>query len=224
MRNNKIKNIWSSSPLKKGIIGDSIAAFSIIEIMVWIFVFALWITSVFAIISSTLQINDYNKNYIIASNLAREQIELVRNIRDSNYKKIQKYNQINPWSIDYNAVFETEKKYKIENNYENSATFPIELIDITTWFEEWQDFLNWASMSSYKLCLDSENRYTYDCTWLNIPTKFYKFISIDEVEYSVEWETKKIEKAFKVTSKVIWYIKWYHEFEVKSVIADWKRL
>jgi len=29
-------------------------------------------------------------------------------------------------------VFETEKKYKIENNYENSATFPIELIDITT--------------------------------------------------------------------------------------------
>jgi hypothetical protein len=25
-------------------------------------------------------------------------------------------------------------------------------------------------------------------------------------------------------SKVIWYIRWYHEFEVNSIIADWKRL
>ena len=40
--------------------------------------------SVYSIIVSTLRVNDYNKNYIIASNLAREQIEQVRNIRDSN--------------------------------------------------------------------------------------------------------------------------------------------
>ncbi|MDP2396470.1 MAG: hypothetical protein Q8M44_06510 [bacterium] len=47
-----------------------------------------------------------NKNYIIAVNLANEQIELVRNIRDSNYKKIQKYNMINPSSNNYTNVFE----------------------------------------------------------------------------------------------------------------------
>jgi hypothetical protein len=87
---------------------------------------------VYAIITSTLQINDYNENYIIASNLAREQIELVRNIRDSNYKKIQKYNQINPGSSDYDNVFETGKKYKIENiYYSTTASFPIQVIDIT---------------------------------------------------------------------------------------------
>jgi hypothetical protein len=54
------------------------------------------IISVFSIIINTLNLNEYNKNYIIAANLAREQIELVRNIRDSNYEKIQIYNQINP--------------------------------------------------------------------------------------------------------------------------------
>jgi len=192
--------------------------------MVWIFVFSLWITSVFAIISSTLQINDYNKNYIIASNLAREQIELVRNIRDSNYKKIQKYNQINPGSIDYNTLFETGNKYKIWNNYESSATFPIKVENITAWFKEWQDNLTGASMLNYNLCIDSQNRYIYDCKSLDLPTKFYKFISIDKVEYSDAWTTTQVENAFIVTSKVIWYIKWYHEFEVKSVIADWKRL
>jgi hypothetical protein len=43
-----------------------------------------------------MNLNDYNKNYIVASNLAREQLELIRNIRDNNYKKVQIYNQINP--------------------------------------------------------------------------------------------------------------------------------
>jgi hypothetical protein len=50
--------------------------------------------------------NDYNKNYIVTSNLAREQIELVRNIRDSNYQQLKKYNQINPANAEYDKVFE----------------------------------------------------------------------------------------------------------------------
>jgi hypothetical protein len=48
------------------------------------------------VISSSLRINEYNKNYIIAVNLAREQVELLRNNRDYNYDKIQKYDQIKP--------------------------------------------------------------------------------------------------------------------------------
>lgn len=199
--------------------------FSIIEILVWIFIFTLWITSVYAIVSSTLRLNDYNENYIIASNLAREQIELVKNIRDSNYEKIQIYNQINPSTTDYTNVFEVWKKYKIENNYSSSATFPIQVIDITTWFEEWVNKLNSLSMKSYNLCLDSKNRYTYDCSTLgNSKTKFYKYISIEKVEYNDSWTTKEINNSFIVKSKVIWYVKWYHEFEVNSVVADWKRL
>ncbi|MDR2411330.1 MAG: hypothetical protein LBD88_01710 [Candidatus Peribacteria bacterium] len=65
------------------------------------------IISVFSIIINTLNLNEYNKNYIIAANLAREQIELVRNIRDSNYAKIQIYNQINPNSDNHSNVFAT---------------------------------------------------------------------------------------------------------------------
>lgn len=196
-------------------------AFSIIEIIVWIFIFSLWITGVYAIISSTLRVNDFNKNYIIASNLANEQIELVRNIRDSNYKKIQKYNQIDPSSNNYNNLFEYNKKYKIENDYLDTATFPIKVLEITP-FEEWVDKL--TSMENYRLCIDSSNRYTYDCTTSgNIKTRFYKYISMEKVEYNESW-TKIITDAYLIRSKVIWYIRWYHEFEVKSIIADWKRL
>lgn len=199
--------------------------FSIIEILIWIFIFSLWIVGVYAIISSTLRVNDLNENYIIATNLANEQIELVRNIRDSNYTKIKKYNQINPASNEYNNVFEYDKKYKIENNYLSTATFPIQVTDITNWFEEWQWNLSSSSMQSYNLCLDDLNRYTYDCTKTsNIKTKFYKYVSFDKVVYNEWWTTKIIEDAYLVKSKVIWYINWYHEFEVKAVIADWKRL
>jgi hypothetical protein len=45
---------------------------------------------------TSLRINDYNNNAIIASNLAREQVELFRNIRDTNYKKLQVWNQMYP--------------------------------------------------------------------------------------------------------------------------------
>ena len=200
-------------------------AFSLIEIMVWIFIFSLWIASVYAIISSTLRVNDYNENYIIATNLAREQIEQVRNIRDSNYKKIQKYNQINPSSTDYWLVFEYDKKYKIENNYSTTASFPIEVIDITGWFEQWEVKLNWTSMQGYNLCIDVNNRYTYDCSNPNnIKTFFYKYISIEKIKYNDSWIEREIDNSFLIKSKVIWYKKGYHEFEVKSIIADWKRL
>jgi type II secretory pathway pseudopilin PulG len=201
-------------------------AFSIIEILVWIFIFSLWIASVYAIISSTLRINDFNKNYIIASNLAREQIEFVRNIRDSNYNILKPYNLKNPGWNSYTATdkFEYNKKYKIENNYLNTASFPIKVTDITTDFWEWEWELNWK-MLYYRLCIDDKNRYTYDCTSLgNIKTKFYKYISIEKVKYNEVWTEKEVDNAFIVKSKVIWYIKWYHEFEVKSIIADWKRL
>ncbi|MDF1682850.1 MAG: hypothetical protein P1U46_03960 [Patescibacteria group bacterium] len=55
----------------------------------------------YSMVVGILKMNDYNKNYIIASLLAKEQTELVRNIRDSNYSKIQVYNKINPNSTTY---------------------------------------------------------------------------------------------------------------------------
>jgi hypothetical protein len=55
----------------------------------------------------------------------------VRNIRDSNYKQIKKYNQINPSNSDYENVFEIGNYYKVENDYATTASFPIKVEDIT---------------------------------------------------------------------------------------------
>ena len=191
-------------------------AFSIIEVMIWIILFTMWIISVYAVIVSTLKMNDYNKNYVIATWLAREQIELIRNIRDSNYKKIQIYNQINPATDNHSNLFETGTYYKVENNFSDTADFPIKVEKINV-FWEWVDELNWK-MNDYKLNY-SWWIYSY-YSWE--PTHFYKYIKVDDITYSSWWTTYVIDKWFKVTSKVIWYDRWYHEYEVKSLFTDFK--
>lgn len=197
-------------------------AFSILEIMIWIFIFTMWVISVYSIIVSTLKLNDYNKNYIIASGLAREQIELLRNIRDSNYKKVQVYNQINPITNNHTNIFQYWLYYKIENDFSITNTFfPVKVQEIID-FWEWEGELLWK-MQNYRLCLNSHNLYTYDCSWSNEKTYFYKYIKIDKVEYNDWVNDISIDEAFKITSKVIWYSRWYNEFEVTSIFTDFKR-
>lgn len=199
----------------------TLSAFSIIEVLVAILVFTLWLSGIYLVIVSTLKINDYNKNYIIASNLAREQIDLLRNLRDSNYESVYKWNHIPNNPETFTKVF-TWWYYTVENDFTTSAFYPIKISPILT-FWEWESELN-LKMQNYKLCLDLNNNYTYDCSWTNKETKFFKYLEIDKLEYSSWWVDIIIEDAFKITSKVIWSIRWYNEVEINTVIADWKRL
>jgi hypothetical protein len=180
--------------------------FSIIEILIGMFIFSLWIISIYAIISSSVRINEYNKNYIIAANLAREQLELLRNNRDFNYEVLQKFDQINPHGWDYNLVFQDGMNYKIGNNIINWS-FPVKIEEISS-----ADF---ADEKNYQLCLDG-NMYIYCPVWTTLKqTPFFKYVHIDRSL----WDEK-----LKITSKVIWKSKWEHEFEVKTILSDWKQL
>ncbi len=202
---------------------NNILWFSIIEVLVAVLIFSIWLASVYAIIVSTIKLDDYNKNYVIAVNLAREQLELIRNYRDSNYVKFQKFNQINTQTMDYSNVFLTWSHYKIENDYSSVASFPISLTEIID-FWEWVSELNWK-MDNYRLCIDSKNRYTYDCSWDNKKTPFYRYIYLDEVKYTDNnWNEIIVDDSYKVKSKVIWYHRWYHDFYADMILTDFKRL
>lgn len=198
------------------------AWFSIIEVLVSILVFSFWLVSIYTLIFSTLRLNDYNQNFIIASNLAREQIELFKNIRDSNYQSIHAWNQKNPlWSYS-NAgdFFSTGTYYTLENNFSTLSNFPVKVTSLSDFWEGLTE-LTWK-MKEYKLCIWNTG-YTYDCTWM-IESIFYRYLKIDEAKY-MSWATEVIiPNSFVVTSKVIWYKKGYHETELKTLITDWKRL
>jgi len=190
--------------------------FSIIEVMIAIFIFAMTMASIFMLINSSITTNILNKNHIIASNLAREQVEIIRNMRDNNYATFHKYNWIPNSSNDYSKVLETWKYYKVENDF-SDPTYNYKIEEITN-FWEGKSELNWK-MQDYRLYLDTIAHYTYNNSWKE--TIFYRYLWVEELKDS-SWNI--IENALKLTSKVIWYAKWYHEFEIKTILADFNRL
>lgn len=197
--------------------------FSIIEVLVGMLIFSLGLVAVLVLIFSSMNLNDYNKNYIIASNLAREQIELVKNIRDSNYNTIHNWNQIDYlWNYeDVTNYFSTWTYYTLENDFATPDN-PIIVKKIENFWEGINELNN--KMKSYKLCLDNKNRYTYDCSGINKQTKFYRYLYVDNLNYSSGATTYIVPDAFVLKSKVIWYIRGYHEVELKTILTDWKRL
>lgn len=195
------------------------AWFSIIEILIWIFIFTLGLVWIYALILSTIQLNEYSKNSIIASNLARESIESVRNIRDSNYKNLFKWNKLP--GADVNNLFQTGVYYKVENDFYNTTLQNISLNKIEN-FAEWKNELN-GKMKNYQLCLDAQKLYTYNCSSSHTPTYFYRYVIFDDVTYEENGEKKYLENALKLTSKVIWYNRWYHEVQLDTILTDFLR-
>ncbi len=207
------------------------SAFSIIEVLVWIVIFLFWIASVYSIINSNLNLNIYNKSYIIWVNLAREQLELFRFIRDSNFKNTQTYNIINPeetWCEWENCnVFKDWEFYKISNYFWNDKTFSVEVKpgDKIDDGKELKD-IDIASLANYQVCFDEANNlydYCENIPWEKKELRVYKYIKISKLT----WDDKFIEnldtdKALKVSSVVIWYAKRYQKFEVEEIFTNYK--
>lgn len=178
-------------------------------------------------LSGSITMSDYSRNLIIASNLADEQLGFVRNIRDSNYMKLNYWSQVSPDrnfdSTDPNSLFQTGSYYVLENNYELFADFPISVTKLPDPFIEWVDKIDQYMLDNYRLCIDAEGRYQYDCSSWNDPTNFFRYMYVDEVKYDNSGTMEIISDAFRVTSKVIWAEWWYHSTEVSTIISDWKR-
>lgn len=201
--------------------------FSIIELIVWIFIFVLGLTSIYMLISSTINFNDYNKNQIIAANLSREWLELLKNLRDSNYENLHKWNLINPNidnNFDLSSNYITNWYYKIWLDYNSLyPDFSVKLEKINN-FKEWASFLT-SNMRDYELCNDLSGKYTYDCSWGNKRTKIFRYLNIEPLSYiDSSWNNVIIANSYKVTSKVIWYIRGYHEINLTTVLSDYKKL
>lgn len=187
--------------------------FSIIEVLIGIMIFSLGLVSIFMLILSALRMNEYSKNSIIASNLAREGIEVIRNIRDNNYTDLRSWNTF-PWS-DMNARFATGVYYTLENIPSTEIGVEIKKIDN---FAEGKSALK-DKMKNYQLFLTPENTYTYDNRPPNTPTHFYRYVTFSDVITPTGAEPE----ALKVTAKVIWYKNGYHEIQLDTLLTHFQR-
>ncbi|MDD5031480.1 MAG: prepilin-type N-terminal cleavage/methylation domain-containing protein [Patescibacteria group bacterium] len=86
------------------------AGFSILEIMVAIFIITMGLIGVLSLITQNIQVEYINKNNLIASQLAQEGLELVRNIRDNNWLAGNNWDDgITPgaYIVDYNGKIDS---------------------------------------------------------------------------------------------------------------------
>lgn len=67
-------------------------AFSLIEVLIAIFIISIGITGAVSLISYSISAVAISKSQIITANLAQEGLEIVRNIRDSNWLKDSDWN------------------------------------------------------------------------------------------------------------------------------------
>lgn len=210
--------------------------FTVVELLVWIVIFTIWILSAYLLVYSALNSSVKSKNEIIASNLARESIELIKNNRDSNWSKMLKWNKLDNTIIKHSpSIWEylTWWYYKISNEYqEDTSSKPsINIEKLSPTFEVSAEnmsyILNPSSADKTQLCLDDKNRYTYDCTLTNKPTHFYSYIKVEQLKTKNTITSPSseiiVDSAYKITAYIINSERTNTKYSISTIITDWKK-
>ncbi|OGZ62914.1 MAG: hypothetical protein A3H51_00495 [Candidatus Spechtbacteria bacterium RIFCSPLOWO2_02_FULL_38_8] len=83
------------------------SGFTLVEVVISIFILSMGTLTIIGLISDNLGIISASKRMVVGSNLAQEGIEVVRNIRDSNWIEYELYDTgISPgdYCVDYNST------------------------------------------------------------------------------------------------------------------------
>lgn len=141
---------------------------SILEVVVAILIITIGMVGVLSLVIQNIQAQYINKNILIASGLAQEGLELVRNVRDLNW-----LTPGNTW--DQNIVgIPSDRTYTID--YNGNINAPVNSLDD----------------NGAKLYIDSNGFYTHTATAL--PTNFYRLITVvDNTNYldvkcTIRWQ------------------------------------
>lgn len=207
--------------------------FTLLELIVGMTIFSLGITSIFLLLSQTMKSVTISRNEVVVANLLREQIELVRNIRDTNIIQAAKWDSgINAWTFLIENNFTLDKKTFDSNG--NVVTSPVsitqKLISDVTEVKDNEKLQ--AKFTATQLCYDTEKRYVHcDSTAVSngaqTPTIFASYINIEPMKYTFNGTDTPIKKD----GNDQWYIidarvivrDWsnYREYDARSAITDW---
>lgn len=95
------------------------SGFTLVELIVGMLIFSIGMTGILALLHSTINNSLYSRHEIVASNLLREQVELVKNIRNSNIRNFIPYDST--LVLGSTATGFASGAYVIENNYSASG-------------------------------------------------------------------------------------------------------
>ncbi|MCK5510222.1 hypothetical protein KAI65_01580 [Candidatus Parcubacteria bacterium] len=157
--------------------------FSILEASVVMGVVSIGILGVFSLILQNIQVQKVNKNILIASMLAQEGLELVRNIRDDNWIIAG-----NDWDLDIAGW----------NNDDFTIDYAMILADADDGDND-NDITEEAGTALYK---DGANNFYTHTAAGNTATQFFRLIAADGIDASIPVDG--VIDYYKVKSHVQW--------------------
>jgi len=204
---------------------------SVIEVVVVIVIITIWLVGAYWILNSWSKLALTTENRIKAINIAREWIEGIQNIRDTNWIKFSS-DYTNCWNVkDYDATciwdISTTKQissgsYTISQNwalwYVNKISDTPAIWSFSWIIKDYPIFLddNWFSTQTWT--------YTKKCNY-NTSTWCVSIFSREIlIDYPDTWAIT--DKKMRVTSKVKW-IDWSktwipYEISLDTVLTNWK--
>lgn len=205
--------------------------FTIIELLVAILIFTIWWLSAYLLVYSAISSSIKSRNEIVAANLARQNIEIISNLRDTNWLRNLTWNRFDPSIVSFDASsweYLTWWYYKVENIYVSDSSWnpSVKLTKLPNDFDPNPTKVIHPANSSYdtQLCLDSKNRYTYDCSASNTKTIFYSFLQVEPLKTKNSWwDQVDVNGAMLLKSIVINTWKWINTHSINTIITDWRK-
>ncbi|EKD66260.1 MAG: hypothetical protein ACD_49C00056G0015 [uncultured bacterium (gcode 4)] len=194
--------------------------FTLVELMVAILVFTIWFLSAYLLLFQAISSSITSKNEIIAANIAREQIELVKNIRDTNFLRYNNWDKVDNALVSWTWNFLSIWYFTVENNF-SSLDNPIKINILPTDFDASKDkILNTAKV---QLCIDNSFRYVHCEPWLE-KTQFFSYVKVSPLNSKNITETIiPVANWYMVESVVANAQKWYREFRINTIITNWRK-
>lgn len=196
--------------------------FTIVELMVGILIFTIWWLSAYLLVYSSLNSSRHSKNEIIAVNLARESIELIRNNRDNNWLQVLSWDKLDNAGDAGNYL--TWWYYIVDNDFSNTNS-QIKIIKLSSSFIEDNKYIINPKNIQVKtqLCIDSLNRFSHNCGDWNKETKFYSYIRVEKLKTKTnKWTIIDVDNAYKIIANVVNSEKWFSNYYISTIITDWK--
>ena len=205
-------------PNKKG--------FTVLELMVGIVIFTLGFLGAYLLIDSANTVSIRSRDEIIGANIMREQIELMKNLRDTNWIRFRSWDSIESAKLptETQGTLQANNFYSITNNFHTEKSIHIEKLSNLSPSKETilQEFQK--DNSSIRLCVDNLGRYVRDCSDGKTKTNYASFLQIEPLltKNTLTNTDIPVEKAYKLTVFFASFNKGYRLTNMSTVITDWK--
>lgn len=203
-------------------------ATSIMEAIIATLIVTTWVVWMYKVYTSSMNLETHISNKITATQIAREWIEAITNIRDTNWVILWS-DKDNCWnSLNYNTdcIMDTTTTYDIKHNwhyktYQNTNN-RWALEELTNYSS---GYLDSSYRTDYRVWLDSNNFYTQTGTTTNLLPLFTREIIINYIDTNSDWADSNDEKM-EITSRVQWQDKSSnvpHTIDLKTILTNWEK-